>query len=263
MSFFIEDGNIIVQEAGRTALNTAAPMMNLIPSETITLNNYDIEFPNLWYGLGYIQARQTEIFGDVHSCSSFSALVEQEWGPSQSSPNNLPEIILGTVPVGTDYLDVRINLSRIVSPSNILNMPFYPAFTENSWVKLEGGSCIAEKQSGISRLFEIVLSGTNVILRRYQSVRAGGGFTRNNPSASSGNQSFFYSGTNAPNDASRTSIFGTFLDNKASLNAPTHRPSGKEAGSSNNSPCNMSTSSVNYRSVYRGTIVITPGRISG
>lgn len=263
MSFFIEDGNIIVEENGRVALNTAAPMTNLIPDAMIELNNYDIEFPNLWYGLGYIQTRDSGPITDRHSCSTFSALVEQEWGPTQPSPNNLPDAILGTVPTGTDYLDVRINMSRIVSPSGLLSLPFYPVFAENTWVKLEGGSLVPEKQSGVVRLFEIILSGTNVILRRYQSVRAGGGFTRNNPSASSGNQTFFYEGTNAPNDASRTSVIGTFLDNKTSNGIPTHRPSGKEAGSSNNVPCLMSTSSVNYRSVYRGTIRIIPGRISG
>lgn len=262
MSFSVEGGHIVAVENGRVALTTEAPMLNLIPDAAIDLVNYEIEFPSFWFGLAYLQGADSG-GGGVEGCTTLSALVEQEWGPLAASPNTLTNAIIGTVPVGTDYLDVRINVNRTVNPSAILGLPFVPAIPPNTWIKLEGGSCVPEKQSGVARLFEIVLDGTNVVLKRYQSVRAGGGFTRENPGPSTGNRNFFYPSTNAPEDYSgKTAVVATLIDNKVSA-TNTHRPPGKEGSSPSNIPCSMSLGGISYRSVFKGSIRIVPGRISG
>lgn len=261
MSFSVENGHIVAVENGRVALTTEAPMMNLIPDAAINLTDFEIEFPNFWFGVGYYQNTTTVGSQELEGCTTFTALVEQEWGPGLEY--DIPNIVLGTVPVGTDYLDVRINLERIVTPFPILNVSFVTAIPENVWVKLEGGSCIPEKQSGIARLFEIVLIGTDIVLRRYQSVQSGGSFTRLNPSSGGpGERSYFYAGTGAPNSGTLRSIFGTVIQNKSGY-VQSYRPPGKQSGLPNNNPCSLSSGSITYRSVFKGSIRIVPGRISG
>lgn len=264
-------GRLWVEEDGRTALDTSASMTNLIPSETITLTSYDITFPNLYYGTIFEQVRQgPDMFGSyTFGCSTWIGIVAQEWGPTAagSYDYNISDVVLTTVPTGTDYLDCWVNLTRTVNPGNIFDLQLSSNFPQGQWVKLEGGSCLIEEFGGVSRLFEIRLSGTNVILRRYQSAAEGGNSSipvlRSNPGATIGNETFFYPGTNAPVDGSKYALYGQKIQELGpDRNGPTHRPSGKEAGSSNNVPCSMSTSGISYASTWTGSIKITPGRIS-
>src|SRR5690606_10427001 len=134
--------------------------------------------------------------------------VEQEWGPSEPSPNTLADITLGSVPSGTDYLEIWVNLTRVVNPARILDLTLASMFPQGQWVKLVGYSCVIEETLGVARQFEFVLDGTTVKLRRFQSINASGGImpgaygTRSNPGGSSDSAAFFYPGTNAPVDPS-------------------------------------------------------------
>jgi hypothetical protein len=240
----------------------------LIPGAALLLSGYSISFPDLWSGIIYQQTRQgPDIFGnDTFGCSTWIGIVAQEWGPAEPSPRNLPDIVLGTVPVGTDYIDCWVNLTRTVNPANIFDLQLSSNFPQGKWVKLEGGSCYIEQFGGVSRLFEIILSGTNVVLRRYQSAFEGGNASppvlRNLPGAALGNQTFFFPGTNAPVDATKYALYGHKLDEKASNPSPTHRPAGYEAGSASNVPCSTTVGSISYASTWTGDIRITPGRIT-
>lgn len=260
-------GHIDAEYNGRKALDTRTQMLNLIPSAAISLSGYSISFPTFWVGTKYYQSRQTtsDGFSEFHGCTTFVALVEQEWGPEQPSPRNLPDITLGSVPAGTDYLEIWVNLTRTVVPAKMLDLTLSSNFPEGLWVKLDGHSCIIEELMGVARQFEFVLDGTTVKLRRRQSVNKNGGVLpghlRVNGPASSGNASFFYAGTNAPEDATKYMVHGQMIDDKRSLNSPTHRPAGKEAGSANNVPCSMSHSGISYASTWAGDIIIKPGFI--
>lgn len=263
-------GRFLVVEDGRTALDTDAVMTALIPDASFTLSGYDISFPDFWSGIIYHQTRQgPDAFGNSRfGCSTWVGIVHQEWGPGEASPHNLPDIVLGTVPTGTDYLDCWVNLTRTVNPANIFDLQLAGNFPQGQWVKLEGGSCQIEIGAGVSRLFEIVLSGTNVLLRRYQSTSEGGNASppvlRNTPGAALGNEVFYFPGTNAPVQASspaRYALYGQKIDEKTSIPSPTHRPSGYEAGSASNVPCSTSKSGISYASTWTGTIRVTPGRI--
>ena len=267
MSFFeyTEDGHIVAEHNGRLAIDTRAPMLNLVPAAAINLSGYSISFPDLWKGTIYHQYRNTEFFGDVFGCSTWIGLVGQEWGPEFGAPHNLPDITLGTVPAGTDYLEIWVNLTRTVNPANMVDLALAGNFPEGQWVKLDGHSCVIEEFLGVARQFEFVLDSTTVKLRRRQSVTDAGNTSppclRQTGSASLGNKVFFFAGTNAPQSGSYAA-YGQKLDEKASLNAPSHRPAGYEAGSSNNVPCSTSHAGVSYASTWTGSIKITPGRIA-
>lgn len=266
MSFFeyTEDGHVVGKHNGRLAIDTRAPMLNLVPAGAITLTGYSISFPDLWKGTIYHQYRQTEFIGDYHGCSTWIGLVGQEWGPEQGAPQNLPDITLGSVPGGTDYLEIWVNLTRTVNPANMIDLALASNFPEGAWVLLDGHSCIIEEFLGVARQFEFVLDGTTVKLRRRQSVTDAGNSSpatqRQTGSASLGNKVFFFPGTNAPTSSSYAA-YGQKIDEKASLNNPTHRPSGYESGSSNNVPCSTSHSGISYASTWTGDIIITPGRL--
>lgn len=101
------------------------------------------------YGIGYITA------------------VPQEWGPG--GPNVLSDTLLGTVPSGTDYLDVAAVISRTVNPSQLLGDALSPMFPQGKQMRLLGGGLVIEQAADFVRSMEVVLSGTNVYLRRRQS----------------------------------------------------------------------------------------------
>jgi hypothetical protein len=266
-------GHIVAEFGGRTAINTNVPMLNLVPGAAITLTAYAISWPDFWKGAIFEQTRVgPNIFGNYDfGCSTWASPVEQEWGPVGVGAGlfdyDLPDIAIGSVPSGTDYLEIWVYLTRTVIPAKILDITLASSFPAGQWVKLDGHSCVVEEFGGVSRQFEFVLSGTNVSLRRTQSVNAVGGLlpyhkTRANPAAALGNQTFFYAGTNAPEDGSKYANYGEKIDEKFSANnARTHRPAGKEAGSSNNVPCSMDMSGISYASTWTGDIIIKPGRI--
>jgi hypothetical protein len=269
-SFTVQDGQMTITKDGRIVFDTSRPLMNLVPSAAIEVINIDIEWPNLWRGVIYHQIRETQTddnsgpidFGDYwFSCASFVGLVPQEWGPGRA--NNIDDIVLGTVPAGTDYLDVMVNLTNTVVPDGYFDLAMQSTFPPGEWVKLEGGSCGIETFPGFVRKFDIVLDGTDVVLKRYQSVgNATGAATvaRNFNSAAEGNAVQWIAGTNAGTGGANA-IYGGFLQSKGPTgtvgNATTHRPPGVTGS---NDPCTTTPSS--YASTWSGDILITPGRIS-
>lgn len=264
-------GRFVVEEDGRVALDTDTRLTGLIPDAAFTLSGYAISFPDFWSGIIYQQTRDgPDIFGNhTHGCSTWLGIVAQEWGPAEASPHNLPDIVLGTVPAGTDYIDCWVNLTRTVNPANIFDLQLSSNFPQGKWTKLEGGSCYIEQFGGVSRLFEIVLSGTNVLLRRYQSAAEGGNsvpaVVRTTPGAGLGNITFFFPGTNAPIWGSlpaKYALYGQKIQELVNVTTPTHRPAGYEAGSASNVPCSTTVGSISYASTWTGDIRVTPGRIN-
>lgn len=262
-------GRMVITQGGRTAFDTSLPMARLIPSSAISLSGYNIDFPSLYYGVAYRQARQSAVPSDTFACATWSALIQQEWGPVGAGAGtfdfNLPDIVLGTVPAGSNYLDCRVRITQTIAPSTIIGLPLGQPWPQGQWVKLEGGSCYIERMLGVSRLFEFIIVGTNVVLRRYQSVTGAGNTSpplqRVNPSGGPGPIDFFYPGTNAPTQPGAFAIYGQLIDQLGPSTNDTHRPPGKESGSANNTPCSMNTSGINYASRWSGEIHIVPGQL--
>lgn len=258
----VENGNMVIESNGVTRFSTTSPLMNLVPDAAIQLSNYSIAFPDLWKGVIYHQTRRTTFSGDLFGCSTWVGLVEQEWGPDKASPNTLSDIVLGTAPAGTDYLDVMVNLTRTVVPDKRFDMDIRAGIVEGQWIKLEGGSCMVEGQGPLRRLFEIILVGTDVVLRRRQSVTANGEVNRITGGASINPKVFYFPGTNAPQDSGKLASYGELIQQRGESGGDTHRPAGYESGSSNNTECSRSLSGKSYASTWTGSLIITPGRIS-
>src|SRR5690606_35811682 len=75
-------------------------------------------------------------------------------------------------PAGTDYIDVRAKMTRTQSPPSFMEQhPPVVMFKEAAWISLPGGSCPCVYFIPLARHFDIVLRGTSLYLRRFQSVR--------------------------------------------------------------------------------------------
>lgn len=276
-SFNVETGRMYIVKDGRVVFDTGARPPELLPANTVILNNYDIEFPDLWKGTYYRQGRDTGPVGDRYTCLTCAAPINQEWGPSQPSPNTLSDIAIATVPALTNYIDVFATVSQVVTPSPMFgSQPINTFFPQGAPMHLDGGSLITEWMGPLRRVFSIFLSGTTVYLRRQQSMT----ITKSEPfiksrntdqiGSSTGNREYFFSGTNAPYalegppGSTDPNVFpnpaytlGTFLDGKGPSGGSNHRP-GRYGGQD---PCSEDMSGVSYRSVYRANLTIVPGRI--
>lgn len=255
-----------------TAFDTEAPSIQLFDDLAITLNDVVVTFPNMLSAPVY---RQGNTFsGGATACDSWSGLLPQEWGPGYGnfSPTatdyladhdpprrELAATTLGTVPAGTDYLDVRARIVRTTTPPVFrgISSPlmFFPS---NEWINLPGGSCPAEFYPPMIRLFEIVQSGTSVVLNRYQS-------TYNSPSqvtdTTGGN-------VNNQNTTQIGSAWGNYTNAPVYWAMPAYLYDTKGPDGSGNKRAPWGTTSTNscavggvvdYTSTYSVDLIITPG----
>lgn len=246
---FTPGGEVVIIKDGSVRLDTGLELMHLISDESFTVSGHSISWPTLSQITYYLWRN----FGlGTYACDSYAAMLAQEYGPGRT--NNLAEATIGTVPAGTDYLDVMVNLQRTVTPAGFMDLPMRTDMPQNQWVKLEGGSCLIEFMNGFRRWFEIVLDGTDVKLRRFQSVTANGpisgafpfgnGVTQDMPSRSG------LTGSSGP------AILGALKDSQGP-DAQNHRPFAD--GVTLQSPCTQAA--VSYASTWVGDIIVTPGRI--
>lgn len=274
---FVKEANrMYVVKDGRVVFDTNVRPPELMPTGAIVLNNYDIEFPDLWKGVYYRQGRTTGPVGDSYTCLSCAAVVNQEWGPDKAAPSNLPDIALGTVPPGTNYIDVFASLGRIVAPSGMHNQPINTFIPTGVQMHLDGGSVIVEWFGPLRRIFHIFLSGTTVYLRRRQSVTR----IKSEPFIKSrttdqggldtGNREYYFEGVNAPYALESAPgnpdplyfpnpayTIGAVIESKGPSGGQNHRP-GRFGGQNG---CSESMAGISYRSVFRANLKIVPGRI--
>lgn len=255
-----------ITKDGRLVFDASLPLLNLVPEAAISLIGYAISWPDLWRGTIYHQIRETIEFppgvqNNYFSCASFVGLVPQEWGPGRA--NDIADVTLGTVPAGTDHLDVLVNLTNTIAPGGFFDLAAQTDFPSGNWVRLEGGTCGIETFPGFERKFDIVLDGTTVKLKRYQSVgnqTGAASVLRTFQSGALGNAVQWISGANAGlnGSTSANAVYGGLIDHKGpSAETPTHRPPGHNLGAQD--PC--ATGGPSYASTWTGDILITPGRI--
>lgn len=247
---------------GRVAFDTQTPAARLAPSKTLLLTNYEIEFPDLWKGIFYTTVFDRDGLGLAsNSASSYIALVGQEWGPDEASPNTLADIVLGVAPAGANYLNIRVNLTNTVVPGKIAaDVAIMSSLPAGKWTRLAGTSCRLESHGPLRRTFDILLSGGNIVLRRRQSViDTEGTIERKSTSLSTSLGPHYYylpgtPGTNAGYSNGHYASVGQHLQNVGPRGNDSVNPGGSNAASTD-------TSTVSYRSVWAGSIAITPGRV--
>lgn len=277
-AFYAQNDQFQIIQNDDISFDTDRKSIQLFPDSTkIISNSFDVDFPDVVQAVAYYYGTP----GSISTCETWSILIWQEWGPTEVSHDevyfpgnppdsipgpttrNLPAILLGTVPSGTDYIDVRVNLTQTVTPPLFLNtMSPLPFFQEGQWTGLPGGSCPVELSYNLIRMFNIVLIGTSVYLHRYQSVfNANTGYNTSMGGAPeidiNGNQSDGWStwgnlNVSGPQPKSRANP-GVRIQLKPA-SASQKRPGGADH-------CNF-TSFPNLRSRYQGSIIIHPGRYS-
>lgn len=269
--FYADNDEFRVDNSDGVSFTTVRPSVSLMPDDKITITT-TVTFPNLYSTIMYLHRA---IGGTNTACETWSALLVQECGPhvpttlpvvNGGSPGyklittNLPATTLGTVPVGTNYLDVRARIRRTTTPPVFGNQ--YPPLTfhpEDQWINLPGGSCLCEFYSPLARSFDVVLSGTDVLLNRYQSTKFDGQTTNTTGGDDPGNADSTQIGSSWGNYAQapvywaqRAVLFAV----KAYDGNGNKRP---PWGSTSTNSCSTG-SVVNYTSVYEVDFEITPGR---
>lgn len=270
-AFYADNNRIQVINSDDISFDSSRPSIQLLPESSKLSLIRTVTFPNLLSTVAYLQ----RTYGSNNPyCESWSSLMPQEWGPTESNTNpvligsdlpapitrNLPEEFLGTVPAGTDYIDVRARITRTQAPPSFMQQSSPPVmFQEGQWIALPGGSCPCEYFQPLARHFDIVLSGTNLYLRRYQSV-SNLGRTKINWGSGPGNSYGWFNNIStpwAPYNAA-PSNYGTpavLMDSGfGSVNENRRAP---WAANSTN-PCAVYT--VDYTSVYSCEFEIHPGR---
>lgn len=245
-------GLIAVEDTdGHIVWNTERAPVNLLPeSAWIVLDDYQISFPDLQKRWAYGYGRWDSPLGNVqyNACETWVTLAPGEWGPGRQ--HNISGIVLGTVPAGCNYIDVRVRMSRTKDPTNFVGLPV-PSLLPPQETLLQGGSCLVESCGGWRRLFEIVLQGQNIVLNRYQSTHSeafSGGWVTGNLTGG---------WSNGGGSGSDTARFAARIEQKASVAVSSwqHARNGSDQ-------CSRNVNSVDFSSTYTGTITIRPGYIA-
>lgn len=262
---YSDSGDIIVEGDGGRVVGSLArrPAVLLPEASWITLSGKQIIFPDFRKTTvyGYVRGvdRTGPPVGDIpmDGCLTAACIPAQEWGPDGvgdgTFTNNLPQEILATVPNGVNYLDVRVSLTRTKNPTNYLNLAV-PALLAGNQVLCEGGSALVEAVGPWRRSFWIGLSGSDIVLRRYQSV--------NLPAAAQHPTSWVTGGIDI--GWSHHGGVGSNQPNLAHIiqtKQGTHPGSTYPRGRSGADRCSLTDNS-DFSSIYTGTITIMPGYIA-
>lgn len=248
-------------DSGRRVWSTDGRPVNLLPEATWQTINVSVAFPDFVKGNAYGYAEEEDpIFGGTNIVTAvITTILPQEWGPGVSGGQNLPAQVLGTVAAG-NYIDVRATLSRTKAPSNFIDISL-GGFSGGEVLNmvpaqqslLRGGSCLCESTYIWRRLFDVGLSGNQIVLNRYQSVWNSGADTMpwangNNPQIRS---RWTYGG---PSGANRAHPAYLERSRRAYYSLPQQYRGGSNALS-------LSDTS-DYSATWGGTLLIRPGYLA-
>ena len=264
-AFIADNDEFQVIRNDKIAFDTNAPSVQMLPPSTEISVTRNIVFPDLVQAPAYRQNAQT--IGGLTStqCESWSGILPQEWGPDEPNVSpvfpstapiqrNLPQELIGTVPSGTTYIDVLIRLTRTTTPPTFLTISSPIMWAPNGqWIQLRGGSCPMEYFVPLVRHCDFVLDGTNVYLRRYQSVRAND-FEMDETGGNAYNSWYTQYYGNYANANVLRAIPVVLLDIKGFSGTGNKLPSW---GTSPTNSCSWSL--LDYSSVYSADIRIRPG----
>lgn len=170
----LSTGHIIVENANNQRVwSSDRPPVNLLPEASWFTTSQSIAFPDFSKFANYAHQRVSNpnggppwaISGSGDTCQTITLIDElQSW-------NGTP-VLIGTVPAGVNYIDVRVNISRTKAPTAVRDQDTPMLISPGQWAFLPGGSCIIEANTIWRRLFTVYLSGTQVFLQARQSVAA-------------------------------------------------------------------------------------------
>ena len=237
-------GNITHTEGSRVVWSTTRRPALLLHEQAVTLNNFDIAYPDFAKSNCYGFAYATDMIGfDFSSCVSMISLNPQEYDSGLSFVCNLP--------AGANYFETEITLSRIVAPSTFLDVAIPDVFGSGARRMPDGNSAIVEAIGPLVRMFSFERSGNAVHLRRKQSItNAGPQVAWNSGNNNNAGAGGFRAGWTYGGDPNAWPAYRVDSRNSGGID--------KRRGSNNQ--CSLSDPT-NYASTWRGTVTITPGYI--
>lgn len=285
----IDQNRVQVVKDDEITFDTHRPSITLFPdNQRIVHTNWQIDFPSLIQARAYYR----NVIDGGSYCELWSTLFWQEWGPfeayrnenyySQAPQNSipgpttrtLPQQSLGFVPGASNFLDIRVRLTRTVTPPPFGgHLPPIMFFPQGEWINLgNGGSCPVEFFPPMIRHFDIVREGNEVFLRRYQSVKntnsllAPGG----NPQANIAvNQSGWNSlnqklvGVSSYSDGTDGAQLNPYSNTELAILINQRGPSGGNSRRPNSGQDECAGGWPDLRSLYSADIIITPGLYRG
>jgi hypothetical protein len=247
-------GNITHTEGSRVVWSTTRRPALLLHEQAVTLNNFDISFPDFAKSNCYGFAYATDMIGfDFSSCVSMVSLNPQEYDSGLSFVCNLP--------AGANYFETEITLSRIISPSTFLDVAIPDVFGSGARHMPDGNSAIVEAIGPMVRMFsfeQIIVKDANgvvlsnkIYLRRKQSItNAGAQVAWNSGNNNNTGSGGYRAGWTYGGDPNAWPSYRIDSRNSGGID--------KRRGSNNQ--CSLSDPT-NYASTWRGTVTITPGYI--
>jgi hypothetical protein len=174
----INGGVIVERDDGARVWSSSQPPANLLPeAQWLTLSRA-ITFPDFTKFCNYAHQRVSNasggppwaLGGSGDVCQTVTMIEALQFWDSGDT-------VIGSVPAGVNYIDVRVNLAVTKAPYNVRDQDTPPLIAPNQWVFLPGGSCLIESNTIWRRLFTVSLGAVtgatrNVILRAKQSVAA-------------------------------------------------------------------------------------------
>lgn len=259
----IRPSNISLKKGTTTRFDGNLKQFSLATPAQIIKSDVTIAFPDIvksdmYYWTGqFVHDSLTGAIYYYEGAQSVINAVQQDWGPDRGGSYYLAPTLLGTVPAGTDFLDLQVSISRTANPSQRFGKTITPHIPPSGgFMNCRGGSALLEDVNVFKRGFAVVVDGTNVYLRRYQSV-----------TQQIYSDADFWSSGNSPDNVGRWTYGangkGVGMSIRANRNYA-YNGSGtsfyyKRNGSSH-LPYDDNT---NYAATYTATLIITPGNYRG
>lgn len=171
-------GHIELLDGSHRVWSTDGQPAHLLPASAWLTPALTVSFPD------FVKRNAYGYYGGAGitsaSAMSMTTILPGEYFPGAAGIYDLAETVLGTVPAGCNFIDVRVTLNRTKNPTDILYQPVTNCLPTQQ-THLQGGSALLEAPPAWRRAMWIGLSGTNVVLRRYQSVTTQVGISWNVP----------------------------------------------------------------------------------
>lgn len=281
---YIDNNRIQVVQSDEVVFDTDRPSITLLPdSQRIVITGMTVTFPSLIMARAYYRNQS----GAGSICELWSTLFWQEWGPDEVLHNeayfsanpsgsipgpttrNLPQQYLGSLPANSNYQDIRVRLTRTVTPPPFFGLEPPFMFPPNGeWITLPGGSCPVEAFEPMTRHFDIVRSGNDMYLRRYQSVTntgsglAPGGNPQNNIAVNQSgwnSSAQIFHGAGSASDGTPPTQLRPFANTELATLISRNGPSNDGTSKRPNGSGQCTGSYPDLTSTYSADIIITPG----
>lgn len=244
----LPSGDVVLKDGTRRVWSTDGRPVNLLPEAMWMQGAMTVAFPDFVKRNAYLFSKQVST-----SCISWTTIIPGEWRASASGVYNLADQVIGTMPDGCNFADIRVTLNRTVDPTPLTGFPVRNMVpTQQTF--LPGGACLAEFTWAWKRLFWIEVMGLDLVLRRKQSVWDFGADTQPWTTIYDGAGGFQNGWTHGGGSNSARGLVVAPIQSKV----PHSGNINKQRGGSNQ--CSLVDNN-NFASTWTGSFLIRPGYI--